>query len=62
MARGVYKQLRAHDKALDKHLQKARERGQAAADAAAATQVGRTPASGTRAAQLAAAADPRVHP
>jgi hypothetical protein len=39
LAKGVYKQLRAHDKQLDRHLAKARERGQAAADAAAALQV-----------------------
>ncbi len=39
LAKGVYKQLRAHDKQLDKHLAKARERGQERADAAAALQV-----------------------
>jgi hypothetical protein len=38
LARGVYKQLRAHDKALSAQALKARERGQAAADAAAALQ------------------------
>jgi hypothetical protein len=38
IARGVYKQLRAHDKALSAQALKARERGQAAADAAAALQ------------------------